>query len=71
MRVRCTEIQWDTSDTDGPIPKLPKTMTFVVPDFGQDEEDSQRANEQLAEELAEKMSEATGFCVYGFSHRII
>lgn len=66
MRVRCSEIQWDTSDTDGPIPKLPKTLTFTVPPLRENED-----QESLTEELGDLLSDKTGFCVLGFNFRIV
>jgi hypothetical protein len=66
MRVRCSEIQWDTSDTEGKLPKLPKTLTFRVPPLRENED-----QESLTDELGELLSEKTGFCVLGFNFRIL
>lgn len=66
MRVRCSEIQWDTTDTEGKIPKLPKSITFEVPDLRENED-----QETLSDELGELLSNKTGFCVLGFNHRIL
>lgn len=66
MRVRCSEINWDTSDTEGRIPKLPKTLTFTVPALRENED-----QESLTDELGELLSEKTGFSVLGFNFRIL
>ena len=66
MKVRCSNIQWDTSDTEGKLPKLPKTVTFTVPDLQENED-----QEVLTEELGEMLSNKTGFCVLGFCHQIV
>jgi len=66
MRVRCSNINWDTSDTDGKIPKLPKTLTFTVPALRENED-----QESLTEELGEMLSDKTGFCVLGFNYYIV
>ena len=66
MRVRCTDINWDTSDTDGKTPKLPKSLTFTVPPLREHED-----QESLTEELGERLSNKTGFCVLGFNFHII
>ena len=69
MRVRCSEINWDTSSTSeecGKPPKLPKSLTFTVPPLRENED-----QESLTEELGELLSDATGFCVLGFNFRIL
>jgi ABC-type phosphate/phosphonate transport system substrate-binding protein len=66
MRVRCSEINWDTSETEGRIPKLPKTLTFTVPALRENED-----QESLTDELGELLSEKTGFSVLGFNFRIL
>lgn len=66
MNVRCTNIQWDISGTEGKLPKLPKTLTFEVPDLRENED-----QESLADELGELLTEKTGFCVLGFNHQIV
>lgn len=68
MRVRCTDIQWDTdSDTDEwTKARLPVALTFTVPALRENED-----QESLQEELGEMLTEKTGFCVLGFNYRIV
>lgn len=55
MKVLCTHITWDTEDVEGKPPRLPATM---VMDYEGDDDD-----------LADAMTEATGFCINSFCHR--
>jgi len=69
MNILCTHINWDTSsDDEGACkpPRLPKSMVLEVADL-RDNEDQ----DTLVDELADALSDATGFCVSGFCHRIL
>jgi len=66
MKVRCTEIQWDFSDTEGKLPKLPKQITVEVPTLRENED-----SDELADELADAIHDKTGCRVLGFNHKIV
>jgi hypothetical protein len=64
MHVLCTHIKWDTSDTDGEIPLLPKAVVVEV----EPDEDNSIDDDEI---LSDALSDATGFCMMGFNYRIL
>ena len=76
MKVRCFNIQWDTSDNgDETEPgDLPKEVTLDVEgdNFTDDPETGEPAgSEGLEDELSDLITEKTGFCHTGFAYEIL
>lgn len=63
IKVKCTEIQWDT-DGDKELSKsLPKEVTLIIDDYCE--------GDYLDDELADMLSDKYGFCLFGFNYEII
>lgn len=63
IKVKCTEIQWDT-DGDKELSKsLPKEVALIIDDYCE--------GDYLDDELADMLSDKYGFCLFGFNYEII
>jgi hypothetical protein len=58
-KVVATDIDWDTSDTEGDIPVLPKSFTMACNEFYCDEE--------IQETICDELSDRYGFCIKSLS----
>jgi hypothetical protein len=69
MKVKCTNIQWDTtSDEPEPAvaPELPTEMVIEM-----ESDPNMTDDENVAEFGADALSDQYGFCVFGFCFEII
>ena len=63
IKVKCTEIQWDTDGNKRLLKKLPKEDTLTIDDYCE--------GDCLDDELADILSDKYGFCLFGFNYEII
>ena len=63
IKVKCTEIQWDTDGDKKLLKKLPKEVTLTIDDYCE--------GDYLDDELADMLSDKYGFCMFGFNYQII
>ena len=60
--VKCSEIVWDTDGDKKLTRTLPQSCDITIEDYEEDDD--------LDEEIADALSDLTGFCVEGFYYTI-
>lgn len=63
VKVKCTEIQWDTDGDKKLFESLPKEVEITLDDYTE--------GDYLDDELADTLSDFYGFCVEGYNYEII
>lgn len=63
VKVKCTEIQWDTDGDKELFESLPKEVEITLDDYTE--------GDYLDDELADTLSDFYGFCVEGYNYEII
>ena len=62
IRVKCSDIIWDTDGNKKIAKALPQCCYVNIEDYEEDDD--------LDEEIADALSDLTGFCVEGFYYTI-
>lgn len=62
IRVKCSDIIWDTDGNKKIAKALPQCCYVDIEDYEEDDD--------LDEEIADALSDLTGFCVEGFYYTI-
>ena len=62
IRVKCSDIIWDTDGNKKIAKALPQCCYVDIEDYEEDDD--------LDEEIADALSDLTGFCVEGFNYTI-
>lgn len=62
IRVKCSDIIWDTDGNKKIAKALPQCCYVDIEDYEEDDD--------LDEEIADALSDLTGFCVKGFYYTI-
>lgn len=63
MKVRCFNIKWDT---DGDIELADTLPVEIIVEF-----DDGYTLDEIEEELADKLSDLYGYCMFGFEYEIV
>lgn len=63
VKVKCTEIQWDTDGDKELFKSLPQEVEITLDDCVEDD--------YLDDELADALSDLYGFCIEGYNYEII
>lgn len=63
VKVKCTEIQWDTDGDKELFKSLPQEVEITLDDCVE--------SDYLDDELADALSDEYGFCMFGFNYKII
>ena len=63
VKVKCTEIQWDTDGDKELFKSLPQEVEITLDDCVE--------SDYLDDELADMLSDEYGFCMFGFNYKII
>lgn len=63
VKVKCTEIQWDTDGDKELFKSLPQEVEITLDDCVE--------SDYLDDELADALSDLYGFCIEGYNYEII
>lgn len=63
IKVKCTEIQWDTDEDREILETLPKDVTLTIEDYCE--------GDDLDDIIADMLSDEYGFCLFGFNYKIL
>ena len=63
VKVKCTEIQWDTDGDKELFKSLPQEVEITLDDYVE--------GDYLDDELADALSDLYGFCIEGYNYKII
>ncbi len=63
VKVKCTEIQWDTDGDKELFKSLPQEVEITLDDYVE--------GDYLDDELADALSDLYGFCIEGYNYEII
>lgn len=63
IKVKCTEIQWDTNGDRKILKTLPNEVVLTIEDYCE--------GDYLDDEIADMLSDEYGFCLFGFNYEII